>query len=73
MNLQQLRDRLTQYLAAETKILQSQEYTVGDGGTARRNKRADLAAVQAEIGRMQQQIAQAEAAQSGRRRVLYVR
>jgi hypothetical protein len=73
MTVDQLKARLDLYLAAEARILQSQEYSVGDGGTARRNKRAELASVQAEITRLQQQIAPLEAAQSGLRRVLYIR
>jgi hypothetical protein len=71
MTLEQLQQRLQAYLDAEAKILQSQEYTIGDGGTARRNKRAELASVQAEITRLQALIAKAEAA--NRPRILYVR
>ena len=40
--LQLAQQRLDNYLAAEARILQSQEYAVGQGGTARRNRRADL-------------------------------
>ena len=40
--LELAQQRLQQYLDAEARILQSQEYTVGQGGTARRNRRADL-------------------------------
>jgi hypothetical protein len=47
--LVQLQTRLASYLAAEERILQSQEYTVGQGGSARRNRRADLAEVRTEI------------------------
>lgn len=47
--LDQLNTRLQQYLDAEAKILQSQEYVIGNGGTARRNRRADLEQVQAGI------------------------
>ena len=71
MTREQLEQRLQAYLDAETRILQSQEYTIGDGGTARRNKRAELATVQAEIARLQTQLARADAA--GRPRILYVR
>jgi hypothetical protein len=71
MTLEQLQQRLQAYLDAEARILQSQEYTIGDGGTARRNKRAELASVQAEITRLQTLIAKAEAA--NRPRLLYVR
>ena len=42
MTREELQDRLDAYLAAELRILQSQDYQVGDGATARRNRRADL-------------------------------
>ena len=71
MTREQLEQRLQAYLDAEARILQSQEYTIGDGGTARRNKRAELATVQAEIARLQTQLARADAA--ARPRILYVR
>lgn len=71
MKREQLEQRLQAYLDAEAKILQSQEYTIGDGGTARRNKRAELATVQAEIAKLQAQLAQADAA--AHPRILYVR
>lgn len=58
MTTQQLKDRLAAYLAAETKILSGQEYTIGD----RRMKRADLAEVRAEIKALIAQIDAAEAA-----------
>lgn len=73
MDRQQLEARLQLYLDAEAKILQSQEYTVGDGGTARRNKRAELDQVQAEITRIREELARLDALLPGRRRVLYVR
>ena len=57
--LEQARQRLANYLQAETRILQSQEYAVGQGGTARRNTQAEIATLQA--------------AQSGARRVTYLR
>jgi hypothetical protein len=53
----QLQTRLTAYLDAEVKILQSQEYTVGQGGSARKNRRADLEQVRAEIAQLNNQIA----------------
>ena len=56
MTLVHLQARLTSYLDAEQRILQSQEYTVGQGGTARRNRRADLAEVRDEITRLNVQI-----------------
>lgn len=69
----QLQSRLDAYLAAETKILQSQEYSIGDGSIARSNRRADLARVQEQIERLTSQIAALDAQASGARRVLYTR
>lgn len=62
LTLEQWRSRLADYRAAEARILQSQEYTVGQGGTARRNRRADLEAVQLGIRECTQQIELLEAA-----------
>lgn len=73
MTLEQLRARLQSYLDAEQRILQSQEYSIGTGGTGRRNRRADLEAVQAEIRVLRAEIARIEAQQGGRRRVMYIR
>ena len=70
--LQELQDRRTQYLQAETRILQSQEYTVGDGSTARRNRRADLEQVRAAISEIDAEIQRLQAATTGRR-VMYIR
>lgn len=58
--LQELQDRRALYVAAEAKILQSQEYVVGQGGTARRNRRAELETVQATIRELDDQIARAQ-------------
>jgi ribonuclease HI len=69
----QLQTRLDAYLAAELKILTSQEYTVGEGSTARTNKRAELAAVQKQIQDLSNQIAAIDGAASGQRRVYYGR
>ena len=71
--LQLAQQRLDNYLAAEARILQSQEYTVGQGGTARRNRRADLEQVQAGIKATQAEIATLQAAQSGARCITYLR
>lgn len=57
MTFTELQARLTSYLDAEQRILQSQEYTIGQGGTARRNRRADLAEVRAEITQISTQMA----------------
>ena len=75
MTLVQLQTRLTSYLDAEQRILQSQEYTVGQGGTARRNRRADLEQVRAEITQLNVQIAAHpdNAAARAVRRVRYLR
>ena len=71
--LEQAQQRLANYLVAEAKILESQEYTVGQGGTARRNRRADLEQVRAGIKTVQAEIAALQAAQSGARRITYLR
>ena len=68
--LQLAQQRLDAYLAAETRILQSQEYTVGQGGTARRNRRADLEQVRAGIKECRDEIARLQPAP---RRVSYLR
>jgi len=62
MTLQELKDRRTAYLAAERRILESQEYRVGEGGTARTNRRAELAEVRAAITELDAQIAALEPA-----------
>jgi hypothetical protein len=67
--LQELQDRRAAYVAAELKILQSQEYQVGQGGNARRNRRAELADVQAAIKDLDAQIAAATATTAGARRM----
>ena len=54
----QLQARLDGYHAAELKILQSQEYQIGDGSTARKNRRADLREVRASIEALSAQIAE---------------
>ncbi len=71
--LEQLQQRLQQYLEAEARILQSQEYTVGQGFAARRNRRADLEQVRAGIADCQQQIAQQQAVGARARRVIQLR
>ena len=71
--LQDAQERLANYLAAEARILQSQEYTVGQGGTARRNRRADLEQVQNGIKTVRAEIEQLQAVASRARRVTYLR
>ena len=70
--LELAQQRLANYLAAEARILESQEYTVGQGRTARRNRRAELEQVQAGIKTAQAEIASLQAAQAGRR-ITYLR
>lgn len=69
--LELARQRLQTYLQAEQRILQSQEYVIGNGGTARRNRRADLEQVQAGIRECRQQIAQLEVSTNPRARRVY--
>lgn len=72
--LKQWQDRLETYLAAETRILQSQEYQIGQGYAARRNRRAELADVQKGITQCQQKIGQLQASLNPRaRRVIRLR
>lgn len=54
--LTELQARRQAYLAAEAKILASQEYKVGQGGSARQNRRAELADVQAMIRELDAEI-----------------
>lgn len=75
LTLTQLQERLAAYMAAEQRILQSQEYTVGQGGTARRNRRAELDSVRIQIDTLTNQIAAHpdNAAARAVRRVRYLR
>lgn len=68
-----LRARLQAYLDAEARILQSQEYAIGQGYTARRNRRADLEQVRAGIADCEAQIAQLQATTARTRRVFQLR
>lgn len=74
-SLADLQTRLAEYRAAETRILQSQEYTVGQGGAARRNRRADLADVRAQIKTLELDIDKHpdNPAARGARRIRYLR
>ena len=72
--LQSWQDRLASYLAAEKRILDSQEYQVGQGQTARRNRRAELEQVQKGIRECQQKIGLLQAAMAPRgRRIINLR
>ena len=66
--LVELQTRRAGYAAAELKILQSQEYQVGQGGNFRRNQRADLEQVQNLIRELDVSIAAEQARASGTRR-----
>lgn len=57
MTLVQLQARLDAYLTSELAILQSQEYQVGQGGGARRNRRVEFEQLQVAIARVEAQIA----------------
>jgi hypothetical protein len=73
MTREQLQSRLDAYVAAEAKILRNQEYTIGDGATARRLRRADLAEVRQAIKDLQTELARMDAQSAGTRRVYYAR
>lgn len=74
MTLEQLQARLDAYLAAETTILNGgQEYTVGQGSTARRLTRADLATITSTIAALRVEINAAQPVASRVRRVSYLR
>ena len=71
----ELTTRLAEYRAAESLILKSQEYSVGQGGAARKNRRADLVDVQNQITKLEAAIAAApdNPANRGARRIRYFR
>lgn len=69
--LEELQARRARYVAAETKALESQEYAVGQGMNARRNRRADLEVIQAAIKDLDDEIQKLQAA--GARRLYNLR
>lgn len=69
--LEELQTRRAAYVAAEAKVLESQEYAVGQGLNARRNRRADLAEIRAAIKQLDDDIAALQA--GGSRRVYNLR
>jgi len=73
MTLDQLKARLQAYLDAEAKILEAQEYTMGQGSTARRLTRANLGEVQQTIARLRAEIVALEPTPAQRRRIVYLR
>lgn len=72
MTLQELIDRRQAYLAAESAILQGQEYRIQDGGMSRALRRADLSEVRAAIAELNAEIDRAQAATQRRPRVMYL-
>lgn len=74
MTVEELKARLALYVAAEAAILgAAQEYQVGQGSTARRLTRADLAEVREEIRRLSGEIALATSSAARGRRITYIR
>lgn len=74
MTLDEMKTRLASYIAAEAAILQAQEYTVGQGSTARRLTRADLAEVRKAITDLSAAIAGETAVAASRgSRLFYIR
>lgn len=55
--LAQLQARLAMYRASEARICDSQEYQVGQGGGARRNRRVEFDQLQVAIARVEARIA----------------
>lgn len=68
--LEELQERRAAYVAAELNVLKSQEYTVGQGMNARRNRRAELSEIRAAIKQLDDDIAALQAA--GSRRVFNI-
>jgi hypothetical protein len=74
LSREQLQTRLDAYLAAETKVLQAQEYVIGQGATARRLTRADLPSIQKGIQDTRDEIARLDASTiASGRRIMYLR
>ncbi len=72
MDLQTLRARLAQYLAAETAVLRRQEYSIDVEGGSRRVRFADIGEIRAEIKSLNAQISAAENLANRRSRIRYV-
>lgn len=70
--LTQERERLQSYLDAEQRILNSQEYMIGNGQTARRNRRADLEQVRTGIQQCRANIERLQGMAGRVRRVAYL-
>lgn len=75
MTYAELITRLANLMAAEAKVLQSQEYQVGQGGGARRNRRVDYEQIRSEIAVVNAQIAAhpENPANAATRRIRYLR
>lgn len=73
MTVDDLKSRLNNYLAAESAVLKAQEYVIGQGSTARRVTRANLAEIQKGITDTRGEIAQLESSTQRARRVIYLR
>ncbi len=71
--LAELQEDLAAARAARLRILQAQDYTVGDGVINRRTRRADLEQVNALIKDLESQIAAQGGGSAGPRRVHVVR
>jgi hypothetical protein len=71
--LVELQTRKAAYLAAELRILDSQDYTVSDGVINRRNRRAELEQVREAIKEIDAQIEALGGGATGPRRVYHVR
>lgn len=63
----QIQARLDAYLAAELRVLQSQEYQVGQGGNSRRSVRAELETVRQTIKQLEDELDKARSNTAGRR------
>ncbi len=73
MTREELQTRLASYLAAEAQILRAQEYVIGQGATARRLTRADLAEVTKTIASIRAEIALLGPLGRPVRRINYIR
>lgn len=70
----ELQTRLTAYLNAEAAILGgAQEYTIGNGSTARRLVRAELETIQRVIKEIRAELTALTAITTRARRVIYLR
>jgi hypothetical protein len=73
MDLQSLKDRRAQYVAAETAVLKRQSYSIDVEGGSRSVTFADLGEIRQAIKDLDIQISQGEGTTLRRRRVFYIR